>query len=184
LVDNKPKTTSDKQIVADVFGDCYAYPHITTLHRTIVQPAKQSNRALLPRTEWLTAKQSNLEKPQAKTRKLERAKTTLNKRQKRKKPNVTRQRKTFSESSEEDEEDDSEEDENFEHYLTQQSKKKRKVVKPKTRRRVKRDTFNASSEELEEEEEDENYDITTQDLMEIATQNVLANRNRCKFMYE
>ena len=29
ILDNHPRTTSDKQVVADVFGDCYAYPHIT-----------------------------------------------------------------------------------------------------------------------------------------------------------
>ena len=29
ILDNHPRTTSDRQVVADVFGDCYAYPHIT-----------------------------------------------------------------------------------------------------------------------------------------------------------
>ena len=29
LVDNQPKTTTDKQVVADVFGHCQSYPHIT-----------------------------------------------------------------------------------------------------------------------------------------------------------
>ena len=29
ILDNHPRTTNDKQVVADVFGDCYAYPHIT-----------------------------------------------------------------------------------------------------------------------------------------------------------
>lgn len=30
LIDNQPKTTSDKQVVADVFGSCHSYPHMTT----------------------------------------------------------------------------------------------------------------------------------------------------------
>ena len=30
LIDNQPKTTSDKQVVADVFGNCQSYPHMTT----------------------------------------------------------------------------------------------------------------------------------------------------------
>ena len=29
ILDNHPKTTSEKQVIADVFGDCYAYPNIT-----------------------------------------------------------------------------------------------------------------------------------------------------------
>ena len=29
FLDNHPKTTSEKQVIADVFGDCYAYPNIT-----------------------------------------------------------------------------------------------------------------------------------------------------------
>ena len=29
ILDNHPRTTSDRQVVADVFRDCYAYPHIT-----------------------------------------------------------------------------------------------------------------------------------------------------------
>ena len=30
LVDNQPKTTTDKQVVSNVFGSCHSYPHITT----------------------------------------------------------------------------------------------------------------------------------------------------------
>ena len=30
LIDNQPKTTSDKQVVADVFGNSQSYPHVTT----------------------------------------------------------------------------------------------------------------------------------------------------------
>ena len=30
LIDNQPKSTSDRQVVADVFGSCHSYPHMTT----------------------------------------------------------------------------------------------------------------------------------------------------------
>ena len=30
VVDNHPRTTSEQQVVANVFGDCYSYPHITS----------------------------------------------------------------------------------------------------------------------------------------------------------
>ena len=29
LIDNQPKTTTDKQVVADVFGTCHCYPNVT-----------------------------------------------------------------------------------------------------------------------------------------------------------
>ena len=29
ILDNHPRTTGDKQVVADVFGKCYTYPYIT-----------------------------------------------------------------------------------------------------------------------------------------------------------
>ena len=35
LVDNQPKTTTDKQVVSDVFGYCHIYPHITTSTKTL-----------------------------------------------------------------------------------------------------------------------------------------------------
>ena len=30
LIDNQPKTTSEKKVVSDVFGQCRSYPHIST----------------------------------------------------------------------------------------------------------------------------------------------------------
>ena len=32
LIDNQPKTPSEKQVVSDVFGQCLCYPHISTQH--------------------------------------------------------------------------------------------------------------------------------------------------------
>ena len=46
LVDNQPKTTTDKQVVSDVFGSCHGYPHITTSTKTLqVNEISQSNQA-------------------------------------------------------------------------------------------------------------------------------------------
>ena len=45
VVDNHPRTTSEHQVVGDVFGDCYTYPHITStsppLHSR-VEPLRES----------------------------------------------------------------------------------------------------------------------------------------------
>ena len=30
LIDNQPTTTSEKQVVSEVFGQCQSYPHIST----------------------------------------------------------------------------------------------------------------------------------------------------------
>ena len=41
VVDNHPRTTSERQVVTNVFGDCYTYPHITStspLLQTGVEP--------------------------------------------------------------------------------------------------------------------------------------------------
>ena len=42
LIDNQPKTTSEKQVVSDVFGQCRSYPHIST-HTT-----QEVNRGTYP----------------------------------------------------------------------------------------------------------------------------------------
>ena len=46
VVDNHPRTTSEHQVVGNVFGDCYTYPYITAsppLHqRTEVDPPRES----------------------------------------------------------------------------------------------------------------------------------------------
>ena len=35
LVDNQPKTTSDNQVVADIFGECRCYPNIVTQDKSV-----------------------------------------------------------------------------------------------------------------------------------------------------
>ena len=38
VVDNHPRTTSEHQVVGNVFGDCYTYPHITASHPRVEFP--------------------------------------------------------------------------------------------------------------------------------------------------
>ena len=40
LLDNHPRTTSDRQVVADVFGQCNSYPCMSTLSSTVEIPYK------------------------------------------------------------------------------------------------------------------------------------------------
>ena len=49
LIDNQPKTTSEKQVVANVFGHCYAYPHIAASTHSVPEVTQGT-----PETEsWL-----------------------------------------------------------------------------------------------------------------------------------
>ena len=75
ILDNHPRTTSDKQVVADVFGDCYAYPYITqspspvaSLSQSIVvpdriEPLKPSVQQKVERSRPKLAVQRKLETP-------------------------------------------------------------------------------------------------------------------------
>ena len=38
MVDNQPKTTSDKQVMADVFGICHCYLNMTTSTKALPVP--------------------------------------------------------------------------------------------------------------------------------------------------
>ena len=44
LIDNQPKTTTDKQVVADVFGTCHCYPNVTAKRRSCSLLANQTCR--------------------------------------------------------------------------------------------------------------------------------------------
>ena len=80
VIDNQPKTTSEKQVISDVFGQCKSYPHISTQSEitqvtTDVQPTvtgnvdcplpKQSVKHK-PENEKLPAKKAKTVKPSAK----------------------------------------------------------------------------------------------------------------------
>ena len=42
ILDNHPQTTSEKQVVANVFGNCYAYPHITTSRHSVPEVTQKN----------------------------------------------------------------------------------------------------------------------------------------------
>ena len=77
ILDNHPKTTSEKQVIGNVFGDCYTYPNITkstqseisqvTTQPTVTQPkpfVTENNESPVPK-QSVKRKQEN-EKPPAK----------------------------------------------------------------------------------------------------------------------
>lgn len=66
LVDNLPKTTSDKQVVTDIFGECRCYPNIITQEKTVTplktdpsktEGLKESLKATKPVIQPTTLKQ-------------------------------------------------------------------------------------------------------------------------------
>ena len=117
LIDNQPKTTSEKQVVSEVFGKCKSYPHIITQSEitqatTDVQPSVRG-KVECPLPKQSVKRKSENEKPPAKKAKTASVKQsakkvkTLPKTQS--KPTVKRSRKpavykakVIRESSEED----------------------------------------------------------------------------------
>ena len=71
MLDNHPRTTSEHQVVANVFGDCYTYPHITsspTLPQRVherIEPSSLREQ----RPEPTRKRKVNLQAPPAKKRK-------------------------------------------------------------------------------------------------------------------
>ena len=89
ILDNHPKTASEKQVIANVFGNCYTYPNITKSTHTVpkitdVQPAVTHNVESLKQLV-----KRKREKPPAKKTKT--VKQTAKKKQT--KPTVKRSRK-------------------------------------------------------------------------------------------
>ena len=81
-IDNQPKTTMNKQVLTDVFGNCYTYPHITRSTHTVPEisqssPEMKSRKRLTEQSEVKhlrpnqSAKKSKVEpkKPPVKTSK-------------------------------------------------------------------------------------------------------------------
>ena len=61
LVDNQPKTTADKQVVSDVFGNCQGYPHITkSTHTNSEVTQRIPDMESLPEMESLPIEQSKV----------------------------------------------------------------------------------------------------------------------------
>ena len=72
VIDNQPKTTSEKQVVSEVFGKCKSYPHISTQSETTqvttdVQPLPKQSVKRKPENEKPPAKRKRTEGEQAKT---------------------------------------------------------------------------------------------------------------------
>ena len=81
ILDNHPRTTNDKQVVADVFGACYSYPYITSapLPQSIAVPdrielLKQSVQHKLERPTPPVKRKTKSQKPAAKKTKMQSAK--------------------------------------------------------------------------------------------------------------
>ena len=74
LVDNQPKTTSDNQVVADIFGECRCYPNIVTQDKSV--PTLETDPSIVKptvETKLTTSKVKQLVKvkPSVKTKPVE-----------------------------------------------------------------------------------------------------------------
>ena len=75
LIDNQPKTTSEKQVVSEVFGKCKRYPHISTQSEitqvtTDVQPSV-TGKVECPLPKQPVKRKTKREKPPAKRKRTE-----------------------------------------------------------------------------------------------------------------
>ena len=105
ILDNHPRTTSDKQVVADVFGDCYAYPHITkspspdaSLPQSIAAPDRieQPKPSVKRKVESPVPKQLVKRKPENENPPAKKAKTVKQTAKKPRKVKTQRVKKTSS----------------------------------------------------------------------------------------
>ena len=100
MIDNQSKTTSDKQVVADVFGHCQSYPHISTQSEitqatTEVQPKPLvTHKVEIPVPKQSVKRKTECEKPTAKKPKtMTSEKQTKTKQTTKTKPTMKRSRK-------------------------------------------------------------------------------------------
>ena len=134
ILDNHPKTASEKQVIANVFGDCYAYPNITKSTHTVpkitdVQPKPSVTcKVECPLPKQPVKRKTQCEKPRAKKKQTEAEPTMKQKKV-----------KTLTK--------------------TQRVKTKQAVYKPKFMPTPPRE----SSKEEEEEEEEEEQIYSTED---------------------
>ena len=155
VVDNHPRTTSERQVVANVFGDCYTYPHITSTSppsQTRVeplppplpeQPVTISRKRQAPVINQSEVKLSKKRKAVQKALVINQSEVRATKKRKAfpKRVSVTRKQPVHDSTDEEDEE----------------------IVNPKTKRELKQSWLRLSeqdtdSEEEEQEEVDEELD--------------------------
>ena len=75
MIDNQPKTTSEKQVVSDVFGQCKSYPHISTQSEiTQATTEVQQQPVTGPVPKQSVKRKTKSEKPPAKKAKTQSAK--------------------------------------------------------------------------------------------------------------
>ena len=120
VVDNHPRTASEHQVVGDVFGDCYAYPHITSpLSQSKIDPVPLPEKPVTRKRPAPVVNKSPLKKRKAVQRKVPTKKRKTNKHKavpikkrklQTKKPSLNHW-KTWAEAEENSEELTSEEEE-------------------------------------------------------------------------
>ena len=69
ILDNHPRTTSEKQVVTDVFGNCYTYPNITESTHTVPKIPAVTHNVESPKQ--LVKRKPENEKPPAKRKRTE-----------------------------------------------------------------------------------------------------------------
>ena len=140
VVDNHPRTTSERQVVANVLGDCYTYPYVTSttsppLTSRITSPLKESPLPEQPVTRKRSAPVINQSSKKRKT-----SDRRVRKRPAKAVPQrvPTKKRKSKSVSRKQPVYDSSEDDD--------------MIIGPKTRREMEQEEEDSDSEEEEGEE--------------------------------
>ena len=131
VVDNHPRTTSEQQVVANVFGDCYTYPHITSsasppLSQPRVEPLPEKPVTVTRKRPFIT----NEKRKAVPTKKRKVQKKSSKRKVKGKLQTKSKKRPRIYDSSEED-----------------------VIIGPKTQRDLKEDSEETGSEDEAEDEE-------------------------------
>ena len=94
MIDNQPKTTSEKQVISNVFGECKSYPNISTDTKEDVTTLERLNESSEPVVRKKKIKRKiEHEKPLAK-KQIKQASEKNKEKKKRKQKNKQRRRTT------------------------------------------------------------------------------------------
>ena len=133
VVDNHPRTTSEHQVVANVFGDCYAYPHITSTSLSShprVEPLplpEQQELGMTRKRRAPVVNKSPIKKRKAIQRRVPTKKRTLQNKSKKQ----TRKQPLHDSSSEEDAPEEEEEAEDSEESTSEEEyEKEQETLEP------------------------------------------------------
>ena len=193
LVDNQPKTTADKQVVSDVFGNCQSYPHITkSTHTNSEVTQRIPDMESLPEMESLPIEQSEVKNHSPKMPKVSvKRKVELTKppaKKPRKKPTAKKTRKRSKPAKKQTKAKPN--TKKKPHTANKQAKPK--VYKPRFIVTPPRETMRSEEEEFNSEEdkfssEDDSFNATTKHLNFEDELNSIARQHRGfgpKFVYE